>query len=340
MLTFHQKLHEHLDNARNYARVLFIDFSSAFNTIQTHLMIQKLKEMGVNSNLIMWINSFLTNRKQYVRFKSEVSDTITINTGGPQGCVLSAGLFILYTADKLPTHDNCMIMKYADDTIILGLLNDDEDSEKNYRSEIASFVNWCKDNFLNLNVKKTKEMIVDFRRKKSEPEPIIINGEVVERVEQYKYLGCIVDHKLKGKEHVTKIAKKANQRLYFVRKLKHVGVDKSVLSLFYKSVVESVICYCMSSWYGNVSKIEKKKLKRVINSARRIGCNTTPLDKLYKICVNAKSEKIIKDATHPLRKYYKELKSGKRLNVLPYKTSRMRNSFVPTSIRFHNSAKM
>ena len=111
MLTLQHKLQEHLDKVRTFARVLFIDFSSAFNTIQPHLMVKKLLRMGVNNNLVLWINSFLTNRKQYVRYKSEISDTLTISTGGPQGCVLSAGLFIIYTSDKITANDNCFLMK-------------------------------------------------------------------------------------------------------------------------------------------------------------------------------------------------------------------------------------
>ena len=228
-------------------------------------------------------------------------------------------------------------MKYADDTVIIGLLDDDDESKQEYRSEIDSFVTWCKDNYLNLNVKKTKEMIIDFRQKKDQIDPIIINGEAVEIVDNYKYLGCIIDDKLKRTAHVSRVAKKANQRLYFVRKLKKVGVDKKVLSLFYKSIVESVISYCMSSWYGNVSGNERKKLKRVVKTAKRIGCDVTPLEKLYKIIVSNKSSKIMKDSSHPLKKYLKKLKSGKRLNVLPYRTDRMRNTFIPAAIRIINS---
>ena len=147
----------------------------------------------------------------------------------------------------------------------------------------------------------------------------------------------MVDSKLKGNDHVSKVAKKANQRFYFVRKLKKVGVGKKVLSLFYKSIVESILCYCMSSWYGNVSKNDRKKLKRVINSARRMGCDVTSLDKLYKMSVNAKAAKIMKSASHPLKKFFKELRSGRRLNVVKYNTERMRSSFVPCAIRMHNA---
>ena len=227
-------------------------------------------------------------------------------------------------------------MKYADDTVIVGLLDDNENSEQNYRSEIESFVKWCEENFLNLNVKKTKEMIIDFRRKRQEIEPIIINEEAVQIVENYKYLGCIIDNSLKGSDHVKKIAKKANQRMYFVRKLKKVGVNKKILSNFYKSIVESMISYCMSCWYGNTSKADRKKLKRVINTARRLGCDVTKLDQMYKMSLKNKYSKILKDSSHPLFHCFEELKSGKRLNIKYCRTTRMQNTFVPASIKLYN----
>ncbi len=89
-----------------------------------------------------------------------------------------------------------------------------------YRKEVSSFVQWCEMNYLNLNVKKTKELIIDFRKKKSIIEPIVIDNEAVEIVDSYKYLGCVIDKDLNGTIHVSKIAKRANQRMYFVRKLK------------------------------------------------------------------------------------------------------------------------
>ena len=68
-LTLLHNLYEHTDALNNFARVLFVDFSSAFNTIQVHVLMRKLESMTVNSNLILWIKEFLTNRVQYVKFK-------------------------------------------------------------------------------------------------------------------------------------------------------------------------------------------------------------------------------------------------------------------------------
>ena len=95
----------------------------------------------------------------------------------------------------------------------------------------------CDQAHLELNVLKTKELIVDFRKNRPVSEVSIIHGANVEIVTSYKYLGTIVDDKLKFTENAQAIVKKGQQRLYFLRKLKSFSVDNSIISLFYKSFI-------------------------------------------------------------------------------------------------------
>ena len=115
-------------------------------------------------NLATSLTAIFTGRKQYVRFKDCLSESKTINTGAPQGCVLSASLFTIYESDHETDDNKCVIIKYADDTAIIGLLTDEDDPNAHfYTSEIERFNAWRKYSFLNLNVNKTKEMIIDYR---------------------------------------------------------------------------------------------------------------------------------------------------------------------------------
>ena len=93
------KLFEHMETAGNYARILFIDFSSAFNTIQRHVMIDKLQKLEVPAALVHWVFNFLSNHPQCVRVGDIKSPVLVSNTGAPQGCVLSPFLYTLYTND-------------------------------------------------------------------------------------------------------------------------------------------------------------------------------------------------------------------------------------------------
>ena len=103
------------------------------------------------------------------------SSTVITNTGTPQGCVLSPLLFSLFTHDCVATHSSNLIVKFADDTTIVGLITGNDESA--YREEVATLTTWCQDNSLSLNINKTKEMIVDFRRRQVEEyAPLHING--------------------------------------------------------------------------------------------------------------------------------------------------------------------
>ncbi|KAI3360706.1 hypothetical protein L3Q82_012846, partial [Scortum barcoo] len=76
------------------------------------------------------------------------------------------------------------IIKFADDTTVIGLITGDDETA--YREEVRALTSWCQDNNLHLNVSKTKELIVDFRRRQREEHaPLSINGTTVERVNSF-----------------------------------------------------------------------------------------------------------------------------------------------------------
>ena len=119
IITLNHEIAQHLDGNHTYARCLFIDYSSAFNTMQPHILINRLAAYNVPARLQLIVLDFLTNRHQYVRTASEISSAIPINTGAPQGCVLSAFLFIVYTNALSLCSRFCKIIKYADDTVVI-----------------------------------------------------------------------------------------------------------------------------------------------------------------------------------------------------------------------------
>ena len=126
IVLFTHNIYKHLDKPKTYVRTMFIDFSSAFNTIQPHLLIPKLRDYGVCETISAWIFEFLTTRPQFVTVKTDSncykSDIIVTNTGAPQGTVLSPVLFSIYTNDCQSQSANTPIIKYADDTSITGLI--------------------------------------------------------------------------------------------------------------------------------------------------------------------------------------------------------------------------
>ena len=125
---------QHLDRPGSYVRILFVDFSSAFNTIILSLLQPKLTQLSVPTSVCQWITSFLTDRQQLVRLGKFSSSTLTISTGAPQGCVLSPLLFSLYTNDCTSKDPSVKLLKFADDTTVIGLIQDGDESA--YRLEV------------------------------------------------------------------------------------------------------------------------------------------------------------------------------------------------------------
>ncbi len=106
----HMRLHyvlQHPDRPGAYVRILFVDFSSAFNTIIPTRLLPKLTQLSVPTSICQWIISFLTDRQQLVRLGKYTSSTRTISTGAPQGCVLFPLLFSLYTKDCTSKKNLC-----------------------------------------------------------------------------------------------------------------------------------------------------------------------------------------------------------------------------------------
>ncbi|GFS07598.1 reverse transcriptase [Elysia marginata] len=120
-----------------------------------------------------WVLDFLLDRPQFVECSHSKSDVVITNIGAPQGCVLSPVLFTSYTNDCRSSREDVVpLLKFADDTTLQGLINVNDEAA--YRSEIERFVMWCEDNFLKLNTSKTKELIFDFRKNKSDLQAISI----------------------------------------------------------------------------------------------------------------------------------------------------------------------
>ncbi len=157
-------------------------------TVFNDVTVTQLQTLGLNRSLCSWILDFLTGRSQVVRMGNNTSSPLVLNTGASQGCILRALLYSLYTHDCTATHSSNIIVKFADDTAVIGLITDND--EMAYREELSTLTKWCQENHLSLNIDKTKELVVDFRRQSRDHTPITIDKTPVEWVNSFKFL-CV-----------------------------------------------------------------------------------------------------------------------------------------------------
>ena len=121
---------------------------------------------------------------------------------------------------------------------MIGLISNDDD--RAFLSQVDSFVNHCDTDYLELNVSKTKEMVIDFRQERSDSQPVDIKGSDVEIVETYTYLGIVLNNTLSWGDHVDFIVKQLNSPMYCLRKLNSFHITPEILNVFYTSTIVSV----------------------------------------------------------------------------------------------------
>ena len=89
----------HLESPNMYARILFVDYRSVFNTVIPQKLFGKLHLLSLEAPMCYWILDFLLQRHQVVKMNGIASSTIFLNTGTPQGCVLSSLLYSMFIND-------------------------------------------------------------------------------------------------------------------------------------------------------------------------------------------------------------------------------------------------
>ena len=114
---------------------------------------------------------------------------------------------------------------------------------------------WLRANKLSLNTLKTEFMLIGTSRNTSTIGDLLairINGDLIRRVYQSKYLGLIIDDKLSWKEHISYISTKIRRGIGVMKRIRGY-IPNDTLIMLYKSLVEPYLRYCNTTW-GNCGK--------------------------------------------------------------------------------------
>jgi hypothetical protein len=143
--------------------------------------------------------------------------------------------------------------------------------------EIDSVDSWSILNYMNINTKKTKEMLLGSITKN--PPPLLqLNGQPVERVKSYKLLGLHVTDTLQWNEHVSSLCSRATQRLHFLQQLKRAAMSSDDLLYSYQSVVRPVTEYACAVWHTSLTQEQTNLLESIQKRAMKIICGSNSGD--------------------------------------------------------------
>ena len=276
------RLVDHLITEKDRNRVptnIYIDLSKAFDTLNHSILLEKLEYYGIADNSLSLLHNYLTDRCQYVEYNGHRSNTLPISTGVPQGSVLGPLLFLIYINDLPMVSDIFNMMMYADDTTIYCNI-DQNVSDEVINMELSKVSQWLAANKLSLNVAKTKFMVFHMHQKAVTYPDLYLNGNKIERVTQFNYLGLILQANLSWNKHISHISLKVSKTIGILNRLKSIYPRKVLLTL-YNTLILPHFIYCILSW-GSVLRenhqlhLLQKKAIRIITNSNYIA-HTEPL---------------------------------------------------------------
>ena len=305
---------ESLLDSKKHVLGIFIDLSKAFDTISHSQLITKMYNYGIRGNALQLIKSYLTNRNQFVNVLDEKSETLPVQFGVPQGSVLGPLLFLLYINDICNVSDKGKFILFADDTNIFVAADSKSAAYDQANSILTSVQDYMKSNLLHINKKKCCYIYFSPTKSKIDVEisddlNLDIDGTIIKRVRQAKFLGVTIDDQLNWKPHIDSLNKKLKSACGRIYRIKNC-LPESLHKQIYHTLFESHLSYGISVWGGvsnnNLSPLFKtqKKCIRII-----FGDNKSYVDK-FKTCARCRpinkqhlgTEFYVKESTKPLFK--------------------------------------
>ena len=186
---------------KKYAICVFLDYSSCFDTIDRNILMSKLYKYGVRGVNYDIFKSYFNNRKQFVQFMDNHSNTTTQLLGIVQGSRLGPLLWDIYSTDfnSLCARDENIL--YADDACLI-YVGDDLQSLTNHVNQRLNIVNeWCNANKLHINRNKSEVMLISNRQLTQNVE-VRIGRDKLKVVKNFKYLGINIDDSCKFNTHI------------------------------------------------------------------------------------------------------------------------------------------
>ena len=260
-----------------------LDISKAFDRVWHKSLISKLPSFGFYPSICAFVSNFLSGRSIAAVVDGHRSPPKPINSGVPQGSVLSPVLFLMFINDLL----NCTsspIHSYADDSTLhystrfsqhpsQQLLQDSRDEAiAHLNSDLTLISNWGRDNLVSFNASKTQFLHLSTRHNLPEDYPLFFNDTQLKPSSSLNILGVSFSSDLSWKDHITTLAKTASQKLGVLNRLRRFFTPAQFLAL-YRGTVRPCIEYCSHVWGGST---HTKFLKKVESKAFRL-INSPPL---------------------------------------------------------------
>jgi len=250
-------------NRKTKYNLILLDVKKAFDTVSHQKLLYKLRALNIPDPLCDWFAVYLCNRTFQVKINNNFSTPCPISSGVPQGSICGPLLFSLYTAE-LPALSIRPVNSglFADDNKLGAPATPEGNAALS--STLDRIGLWYEDWQLLLSVEKCSHLEIGAGADNAVANDFSLQGLVIQKVNECRDLGVLVDSKLSFKSHIDLIVKKAFQKSFQIRK--SFGThDAQVLAKLFVAFVRPSLEYASFLWSphttGQIAKIERVQRK-------------------------------------------------------------------------------
>lgn len=265
-------IYKNIEN-RKYTSAIFIDFSKAYDKVNHELLLKKLKTLQFSDSFFNLLQTYFSNRKQFVEIDKIKSKILKLFGSIGQGTATGCSFFNFYVNSIFALKLHGKILLYADDCAIVYGENDLDTLKRKMEEDLETILKWCKTHFLEMNLNKTNFILFhprfNVKQNAFKEFNITFNNVQLSRVQSTCYLGLTIDEKLSWSEHIKQIKRKISPMIFALRNIRRYLSEESCLKIYYSHIYSHLI-YMNPLWnmttQENIKQLEvmQKKCLRTI----------------------------------------------------------------------------
>ena len=226
----------------NYVAVASLDLSSAFDVVNTELLLKRITKMGLPQDVVGLLREWLVGRIAYVEVEGSCSEFFEVESGTVQGSVLGPVLFNLFISPFLEKSSG---PAYADDSYHIAISESKQEAVKTLQDRIIESESWLASSGLKVNLEKTELTI--FHRHDTSSANIKVKDIVVNSSSTLKVLGIVFDNRLQWDKQVEKVTRETRRSLQGLNIIKRHFTEQELLTLV-TSLCFSKLYYGSQVW--------------------------------------------------------------------------------------------
>ena len=291
IIELHDSLLRDLNDDTDSA-LLVLDQSKAYDLVNHGILMEKFKILGFNRKSLAVIESYLSDRKQFVEIQGIRSDNLTV---GPQsvtqGSTLSGALYLIAILDlplifqaeqmsplQMSDSKDQNVKTFVDDNFIIVRKNQNSDLKESITQSMERVKHFMDANKLKLNSSKTKIMLISNKTDAKTNFQIQIEDKTIRHSPKLKLLGNILTDNMSWNSHVSQIVLPALANTLRTIKMTTKYLDTKFRKMYMNSLYRSRLLFAIETW-GGADKSLISKIQRLQDQAGKISCgNLHPRD--------------------------------------------------------------